>query len=485
MMKKTALLMFVFGFGCLLACDTVHKVDWSNRPVSFKVVVKPVEGETLGSRQDPLKLPEKAGVKVLVSIDTYGAEEDAEYLEDLWVLLSVRPGKLTVASGDGRYGNHVLLKGGKVRDVPVTLKAVFGETRVWVEDVGYLPRTAAGRKALCSNEIDDNGNGLTDFPMDPGCYDADDDSEEPGSGAAGVSNPVWIANPTLAQVQGYADVTPYQGETITVDSGDMVVTRVTFDGMYVTDIADDMERGYNHMYVYNFNPPMSVPLCEMDEYEGGSCQGERPVKVRVCDRLTRLTGIVSEFYKFTELNFPAWELELWDPSKGPCMVPEPEVITGSDINSGLERLEAGLVRVVNAEIGRKENMVNCDLDGNGVVDFREYSTNQCSEECQCREACDGDPACTEYNQYLQYGQWPLNVGGVKLWVSSGESVPDFDPFNTELPKKIASVTGTLKNLSFLRPKGWILEPRCMDDIVISGAPKPSTEACVEPRTGKE
>lgn len=166
MMKKTALLTFVFGFGCLLACDTVHKVDWSNRPVSFKVVVKPVEGETLGSRQDPLKLPEKAGVKVLVSIDTYGAEEDAEYLEDLWVLLSVRPGKLTVASGDGRYGNHVLLKGGKVRDVPVTLKAVFGETRVWVEDVGYLPRTAAGRKVLCSNEIDDNGNGLTDFPMD-------------------------------------------------------------------------------------------------------------------------------------------------------------------------------------------------------------------------------------------------------------------------------------------------------------------------------
>ena len=69
---------------------------------------------------------------------------------------------------------------------------------------------------------------------------------------------------------------PYQGETITVDSGDMVVTRVTFDGMYVTDIADDMERGYNHMYVYNFNPPMSVPLCEMDEYEGGSAKVSAP-----------------------------------------------------------------------------------------------------------------------------------------------------------------------------------------------------------------
>ena len=77
------------------------------------------------------------------------------------------------------------------------------------------------------------------------------------------------------------------------------------------------------------------------------------------------------------------------------------------------------------------------------------------------------------------------ANGVKLWVATSESIPDFDPFDPAWPREWPAVTGTLKNLSFLRPRGWILEPRCMDDIVVSGSPLSSSEACVDPRTGEE
>jgi len=213
------------------------------------------------------------------------------------------------------------------------------------------------------------------------------------------------------------------------------------------------------------------------------------VRVRVCDHVTRLSGIMSEFYKFTEMNFPSWDLVLWDPDAGPCAVPEPKVLSASEIAGNLEPYEAALVRVTHVTLAPADGIINCDVDGNGVVDFRDYDTNQCTVECLCREACDADPLCTEYNQYMEYGQWPVRVGdaqsGVKLWISSIEQIPDFDPFDPSLPPTLASVTGTLVNLSFLQPRGWILEPRCADDIVVSGTPLSSTEACVEPRTGEE
>jgi hypothetical protein len=474
-------------------CDTVHEIDWTGRPVGLEVTVRPVSGGGLGTPSSPLEMPAgtqgAAGIDVRVDVAVQTADGRDTFDEDLWVRLSARPGRVVVAPGDDRHGDFVLLRGGRATDIPVTLQGVFGETRIWAEDTGFLPRRTAGRLSLCGNGVDDDGDGLTDAPLDPGCEDGSDDSEEGGSGAAGVGNPVWVANPTLAQVQGYGTATPYQGEVVTVDSGDMVVTRVTFSGMYVTDIADTSGRGYNHMFVYNFNPPTSVPVCVIDELDTLGCRGEPPVRVRVCDRVSRLAGIMSEFYKFTEMNFPSWDLTLWFPDQGPCAVPEPKVLSASDVSGNLEPFEAGLVRVTNVTPGRAEDIVDCDLDGNGEVDFLDYGTGACSPECECREACDADPLCTEINQYRQYGQWPVRLGdavnGLKLWVATSESIPDFDPFDPAWPQQWAAITGTLKNLSFLRPRGWILEPRCMDDIVVSGPPLSSSEACVDPRTGEE
>lgn len=480
--------------GATSGCETFHRIDWTGRPVGMTVSVRPATGGVgLGTPEAPLALvaasSSSAGIDVLVDIEVQTGDLDGTFDEDLWVRLSVRPGRLNVKPGDGRYNEHVRLVNGRAMGIPVTLQAVFGETRIWAEDVGFLPRLKVGAVSRCANGIDDDDDGLTDWPIDPGCESPSDDSEAGGTGAAGVGNPVWVANPTLSQVQGYSSTTPYDGEVVTVDTGDMVVTRVTFSGMYVTDIQDTSGKGYNHMFVYNFNPPTSVPVCVVDEQDTLACRGEPPVRVRVCDRVSRLSGIMSEFYKFTEMNFPSWDLTLWQPDQGPCAVPEPRVLSASDASGNLEPFEAGLVRVTDVTPGRAEDIVDCDLNGNGEVDFRDYDTNACSAECACREACDANPLCTEITQYRQYGQWPVRVGdaanGVKLWVATAESVPDFDPFAPALPTQWSAITGTLKNLSFLRPRGWILEPRCMDDIVVAGAAVSSSEACVDPRTGEE
>ncbi|MBM4387846.1 MAG: hypothetical protein FJ088_08920, partial [Deltaproteobacteria bacterium] len=43
-----------------------------------------------------------------------------------------------------------------------------------------------------------------------------------------------------------------------------------------------------------------------------------------------------------------------------------------------------------------------------------------------------------------------------------------------------NITGTLRNVSFLRPQ-WILEPRCNDDLNIDKDYIGSDKACIQPR----
>jgi hypothetical protein len=66
---------------------------------------------------------------------------------------------------------------------------------------------------------------------------------------------------------------------------------------------------------------------------------------------------------------------------------------------------------------------------------------------------------------------------------SREALPDFDPLEHR-GETFASITGTLRHFAPIGPqRGFILEPRCEDDLVQSGPPMPSSVACVTPRTG--
>lgn len=453
----------------LHSCGEEQRFGWAERLASIEVTLS---GGDLGTPDSPLDPAKIYRYTLDIAVRSAGGGSHLNTWEG-WVRVSARPGRVslgkspTTQPGVSVVGQDVFVQGGEARGISLTLENAFGPTVVWVEDVGFTPPTA-GRQAACSNGHDDDGDGRLDCPWDAGCLDASDDSEEGGSYASGLSQTLWFQNPTLATIQGRGgadpSVSPYVGEAVTIDSGFLVVTRITRDGMTVTDRAD--WGGFNHIFVYTFNTPAGV---------------------RVCDRLVSLSGIVVEYYGFTEITFPTWVLDPWSPDKGPCPIPEPRVLGVADLRNktAMEGLESALIRVENVRVG--DRVVNCDLDGNGRVDWRDYKTNVCSEECRCREECEKDALCTEESQYRAYGQWVVAVGGEtgqKLLIVSRDAAPDYEPFGPGHPTQIRALTGTLRNMSFLRPP-WILEPRCPDDIVFIGEPRPIGETCISPRTGEE
>ncbi len=442
------------------SCGATHSRDWDGTVTAIKVALT---SGNVGYPDQPLDYSTQ-GIQVIVDLAMRSAGAgDGVAPFNGWVRLSSRPGTAFVTSGTGVFGNDVYVSNGVATGIGLTVVNGFGQTRIWAEDVGYEV-APPGAVPACADGADNDGDGDRDYPGDSGCLDASDNSEAGGSAATGVSDPIYIDYPTLAELQGRTKESPFVGESVTVTHGDMVVTRITSDGMYLTDIADPGT--FNHLFLFNFNTP-----------EG----------VRVCDRVTSVTGIVSEFYGFTELGFPSWNLDWWHSDRGPCPVPEPHVLTAEElVNAGTaEGFEAALVRVTDVTVG--DNVVNCDHNGDGTVDFKNYNTGVCSSECECRAACEADPLCTEMVQYHDYFQWAVRVGGptgAKLWVVSRDNIPDFDPFAEGHSKTIASITGTLRNMSFLRPQ-WILEPRCPADLVVSGTPPAIAGTCVFPRTGEE
>ena len=57
---------------------------------------------------------------------------------DGMVRLSTRPGAIHHLEGEGALGRNILLKGGKATGI-AKVTAVYGPSRIWVEDIGYKP----------------------------------------------------------------------------------------------------------------------------------------------------------------------------------------------------------------------------------------------------------------------------------------------------------------------------------------------------------
>ncbi|MBM4396945.1 MAG: hypothetical protein FJ087_14805, partial [Deltaproteobacteria bacterium] len=319
-------------------------------------------------------------------------------------------------------GGPVRFTGGVAKGVSLRIEGAFGETRIWAREVV--------------------------------------------TGVIGVSDAIRLRNPSISQVQGSEVCSPMEDEFVVIDSGALVVTNVTTNGMNVVDVSDLDEKGRpapgSSVFVYSFSRPMSLPSCvEDEEADTLACSQHSLVPVQVCDRVRRVSGGVSAFNGFTELKFPSWELVEWDPSEGPCPVPEPFDLTGlacADLyGAGPLRYEGALVRVRNVEVD-----------------------------------CDDGEACYQDAKYVRYGEWWINLKGGscktgKVYVVSHIAAPDFDPFLPE-NARISSITGTLKPLYFSPDSEdkckmggdftWIVEPRCPDDIVVSGEPRPVRESCL-------
>ena len=139
----------------------------------------------------------------------------------------------------------------------------------------------------------------------------------------------------------------------------------------------------------------------------------------MCDRLRSLQGTASDFFGFTELGFPTWAVEYWDPNVRPCLVPEPHVFTVPDLGNKptMFRYESGLVRLladaitgltlrVGAHLGPGKptppNVItadasDCDLNGSGKIEFSDPN------EAACANACEADVECTEFQSFLSQG----------------------------------------------------------------------------------
>lgn len=465
-------LLGVAALTALTACTESPKT--LSGTSTFDIVVTGVNGGAVPTAKAPL--PPNRGDRD--EIWDFKIEARSAYGEpvpfDGMVRLSVEPGTVKHVDGVGSQGRNIKLENG-VAEGTAIVSAVYGPARLWVEDLGYEP-APAGSKPKCANGQDDDGDVLIDFPADPGCAFADDNSEEGGSFAAGISPAVPYELPALSDIQGESSTTPFPYEAIEVNTNrpkPLVVTRVASDGFYVTDLSEQ-STGYNHIFAFNFSTPS---------------------RMRVCDRVTFLSGTVVEFFGFTELSFPSYKLNFVIQGQDKCEVPEPALLDEALIANpvGMEKVESGLVRIEGFRVASKfapkpvvnlvpdEEHSNCDLNGDGQVDFTNPTESACSDNC----AKDAD--CTEWTSFSARGNYKVSKNGTQIQINTGTAA-SFDPTGHK-GEVLDAVTGTLRNFSG-GSLNWTVETRCPDDLVCqtAGCVKavlPSASACVRLRTATD
>lgn len=505
--RASVLAVAAIGLGAIDCHGAFGSLDTQAR-----VRVRLVDTSKAGSRFALLPLKFDGPVPFTVNLAALKEDGSVDTAFNGWLRVSAKPGNVQSLSGEGVSGRSVKLTNGVAENINVLLENAYGETYILAQDAGYEPvDPLSDPPPRCANGLDDDGDGLIDFPADPGCAFANDDNENGGSYAEGASETIFFALPRVADVRGVntsGGTTAYPKQPIRIDTGfhlkedgrevfdfDTVVTRIAANGFYVSDVRD--RRGFNNVFAFNFNSPP---------------------RMRVCDRIKSLGGTATEFFGFTQVSFPTWTLEEWNPKVRPCGVPEPKVLDPTDIAdatgttqiSNLLSLSASLVRAEskdklevritklfgpahpkenplwkdNPALPRYvlgENETNCDINEDGRLTFEDPAEGACSE------ICTRNPECTEYSNFEARSTFRLIVSdGVRTAniQANGSTASEFRPLEQK-GKKIRAFTGTLTYFS--GGAQFTIEARCVDDVVLDLAqqPLPSDKACVFPRTFAE
>lgn len=371
-----------------------------------------------------------------------------------WVQVQVVPGEVADST------RLLRLEGGVNESHEIQVRYAFGDTRIWVEEVGL------DQQDECRDGFDNDGNGRLDWPGDPGCFGPEDPSESGATYVTGLSpavpfNPVDINNVQF-NPDDPAGTSPLLGEEVKIERGELVVTNVSITGFFLTDLAEDL--GFNSIFIFNFSFP-----------EG----------VRVGQRMLEVSGGVDEFQQGTQLTFPSWTIdpdyELPDSereilarceqSSDPDVLQvEPVVLSSADLNDFelLERYESSVVRVENVESVNK--FMDCDFDGSGRISG--------IEEEACRDVCQESNRCTELSNFVERDQFGGNVEGSSVWISGAQQVANIDAFEGceqtddspptwECPDRVmASATGNLRHVFLTtRIQLWEIIPRFSCDLL--------------------
>jgi hypothetical protein len=170
------LALFTVGVGC---GDSYGNLNTTSRLV---VTLQALQGQ--GTREKPFPLSFDPSPPIGLKIVAMGPDGQVDTSYNSFVRLSVKPGSVVGVTGDpgSASGRNVLLKAGVADNVAVSIAASYGATHIWAEDIGYTPADPQRQPPpQCSDGIDNNNNGLIDFPADPGCAFANDDNEDLGT----------------------------------------------------------------------------------------------------------------------------------------------------------------------------------------------------------------------------------------------------------------------------------------------------------------
>lgn len=185
---------------------------------------------------------------------------------------------------------------------PIRIRLAFGKTTIWAGEVKDDPRSPGP-------------NGV------PVCPDSalPADRTRPFVGQSGASPAIYYELLTVADLQdtdaSSGDSPLYKRQAI-LGRGNMVVTAVTNNGFYVTDL-DASKTGFQYASAFIFT--FSAPSLAFED-------GEAPRLLKVGERIFCIQGGVDEFSGHTQLTFPSFT-PLWLNGKVECGKPPP---AGSD-----------------------------------------------------------------------------------------------------------------------------------------------------------
>jgi hypothetical protein len=448
--RQLGLACTLFMLGCT---ETVEPPD-RNDLTGLRVEI--TDDTSLG--EAPYEFP---GVYTPVTIAVDALRADGSLKSDYSGTVQVRivPGQVQESTrflhlSDGTNEGHV-----------IQLRYAFGPVRIWVEEVGI------DQIDECHDGFDNDGNGLVDFPGDPGCFAPDDPSEGGATYVTGLSDEIPFNSLDIRNVQFNPEdptsESPIRGEEVVVERGSLLVTNVAATGFYVTDL--DESSGYDSIFLYSFSFPEGVQLG---------------------DRLLWFSGGVDEFQGGTQLTFPIWELdetyelsnadratmarcELSD-REGVLQV-EPVTLGAADLQDLelLESLESAVVRF--EDIVLSTDFIDCDFDESGRISG--------TEEEACRSVCqdggefgdieiDSGSQCTEMSNFHTYDQLTADVDGSAIYLTAASQVANVDvlegceqtadyPVTLTCPeRRLRSASGNLRHIFLTRSvQLWQLVPR--------------------------
>ncbi len=434
----------------LLSCGENAYVERRLPLRTFKIEV--ADGTDTGTVEKPLPFPSAVPAKFPLTVTAIGPDGKIQKGYNHIARLSVVPGRVDATLARVPFVNGVA-------QVTAEVRFSFGETHIWIEDVGEDPTSD------CDNGLDDDGDKLTDA-ADPDCQKASLPIVAKATDATGISAPLRFAETRIHDVQ-YAPRcttnTPLSGEYVAITSGKLIVTGTTQSGMYVTDL-EGPEGGFNSLFLYTYSNP------------GG---------VKAGDRLCDIGGNVAEFVGNTQLNFPDFadanpsaraiidgtvnETCINPDGQKTGTIPDPHPLTAADVvgttavvpddfyrvcgpgdtpiqglmdptscteaasltrnvprseqkidckrdNFAMEAWEHGLVAFDNLTIG--DRFENCDFNGDGKIAFGAGSA-----EGTCEDACTLDPMCTDSLSLEQYGQFAAAIDCTPIAGTSDAGTP--------------------------------------------------------------